>query len=285
MKRTILRKLIDDENEIIQKLSQPRFVAPPRNISTNSPKIPKSNSYTCLPKKISKPEKENYVVKNNRADKRAKRVKERTECYHKVMLKQLEEKCYETRSTRPSDLIMPEKLKAELKILKEDFKNSCVRVTHTELGGHTIKPHRLILKKGHFNDFFNHDEKSIHSDNRPFYTAPICGSCGQSKYNHCSLVCGNIQMIANYSKEVLQKCPMCGKLERMANHQYCDLCTSFVTCSICKKEICRKGNIVCQNCLFVASFVTCSICKKKTCRKGSTICQYCLSLSPQGRNI
>ena len=261
-KKNAITELLCEEEEHIKNLESTRFISPKANID-NLDKTNKSSqvlqknvhnrSSSSTPTKITK--KENFGQTNKQSSKWTKLVQERRELNQKVIMKKIEKKCYISNR----GYAISNQIKEELCILKNEFEKSKLRVNRTELGGIKIRSEKKqVLQKGHFNDFFTPDEKSISSENRPIYTSPICGSCGRNKYNHCSLVCGNTQLLMNCSKKVLQKCTMCGQLKRKANQPYCDLCTIFVTCCVCQK---------------------------KTCPQGSTVCQNCLLFSPKGRNI
>ena len=102
------------------------------------------------------------------------------------------------------------------------------------------------------NKFFSIDRKSRkltrNEEDRPILRIGGCPSCGTSRKGHNGMRCGFIQISQNCSKEVLQKCPKCGKSERLPHRQFCDICTEFVKCLICNKKTCRRGQSFCQNC-------------------------------------
>ena len=145
---------------------------------------------------------------------------------------------------------------AVLKNQKEEKRKLEDRIYRTMLKGITIKSEisKQIYKCSDTNLFYTQDWRSYEkldiSNERYVQYDKNCPACGQSKENHCALVCGNLQQEQKARKGLLKiMCPKCETPNsRYRYREVCDLCEIFMICFLCKKKTKRSCETICVNC-------------------------------------
>ena len=180
-------------------------------------------------------------------------IKRKSNLVKELILKRIEKKIFysQTKSRELKEDIEDLKVRINvinIKLLKRNYGTRIVK---------GVKEQRVIYP-AMINNFYKVDRKSKEGarleEDRPILVRLGCPSCGKSRKIHNGFECGFIQQSQNYCKKIAQKCPKCGKNERIPYREFCDLCTDFVKCILCSKNTCIKGKSFCQNCFIFRNF-------------------------------